>query len=598
MTSHRGRPRWTRWPFVAAVVVAIGLSYVGVRVLHTSRAEAATCSAGSRTVTMGVDPSAVAWVTSLVDAYNGEHRLVSGLCAELAVSPLSLNAALAAFRPSSGPQVGAPPEIWLPTSSSSVSLLRATPAGRAIVPAGSPSIASSPLVLTAPVGALDAITAARGRLLQFGDYLNLARDPRGWAAVGKPRWGQVKFTSADPQGSNTGLSLFQAVATTAAGMPLDRATAQTFASPAALLGLLGFTAALARTTNDPNQLFAAASTMASETVMVKTFGLITTTEQQVYQYNKRGTGVPMRAAYAFGGTYADDFPVVALNGSWVDAFARLAAFDFANWAHGATGRQQLALLGLRGPDGSLDTADAVTEGLNPTPYPPRPSATEGLSTARGLWNLFSRNTSTLVVLDTSGSMGEIVPGTGRTRLALVQQSLTTAFGAFSSTLRDTDELGLWEFSTNLDGEKDYRPVVPLRPVAGLPTDAALSQQVLGSLAGLTPHAATGLYDTVLAAYLEAQRHYLKGGFNEVLLFTDGRNEDQNGISLNTLLAQLAKHRDAARPVHLLNFAIGPDTDLAVLGRIARAADGIAFQSRDLTNLSPLIFTALVALANT
>jgi Ca-activated chloride channel homolog len=597
MTSHRGPPR-KRWPVVAVVVAAVGLSYIGVRALRTSRAEAATCAGGSRTVTMGVDPSDVAWVTTLADSYNGEHRPVSGLCAVLAVSPLPLNAAAAAFQPASGPQVGAPPEIWLPTSSTSVNLVRSTPGGRAVVPANSPSIASSPLVLTAPVGALDAITAARGRLLQFGDYLNLARDPRGWAAVGKPRWGPVKFTSADPQGSNTGVSLFQAVATTSAGVPLERATAQTFANPAALLGLLSFTAALARTTNDPNQLFAAASIMPSETVVVKTFGLIATTEQQVYQFNKAGTGVPMRAAYAFGGTYAADYPVVALNGSWVDAFARLAAFDFSNWAGTAAGRQQLAGLGLRGPDGTIEAGDAAAEGLNPTPYPPRPSATEGLSTARGLWNLFSRNTSTLVVLDTSGSMGEIVPGTGRTRLSLVQQKLTAAFGAFSSTLRDTDKLGLWEFSTNLDGAKDYRAVVPLRPVAGLPANAALSRQVLGSLAALTPHAATGLYDTVLAAYLEVQRHYLKDGFNEVLLFTDGRNEDEHGISLTTLLAQLARHRDPKRPVHLLNFAIGTDTDPAVLGRIARAADGVAFQSRDLSNLSPLIFAALVALANT
>jgi len=580
------------------VVVALGLSYIGVRSLRSGRAEAGICTSGSRTVTIGVDPSALEWVKPLVASYNAEHRLVSGLCAELAALSLPLNSALTGLTAPANRQTAAQPEIWLPASTTSVDLLRATPAGRAVVPAGSPSIASSPLVLAAPPSALDAITAAKGRLLQFGDYLNLVRDPRGWGAVGKPRWGPVKMTSADPQGSNTGVSLFQAVATTSAGVPLERATTQTFSNPAALLGLLAFTAALGRTTNDPDQLFAAAGTMASETVITKTFGLIATTEQQVYRYNRQGTGVPMRAAYAFGGTYSANFPVVALNGTWVDAFAHLAAFDFANWARTPAAQEQITRDGLRSPDGTLDTPDAEANGLSRTPYPPRLSATEGLSTARGLWNLFSRASSTLIVLDTSGSMGEEVPGTGKTRLALVQQALTTAFGAFGSTLRDTDQLGLWEFSTNLDGPRDYRVVVPLRPVAGLPTNAALSRQVLGRLAALTPHAATGLYDTTLAAYLNAQQHYLKDGFNWIMVMTDGQNQDENGISLNTLLAELGKHRDPRRPVHLLNFAIGNETDPATLARIARATDGLSFQSRDLSNLSPLIFTALVAVANT
>jgi Ca-activated chloride channel family protein len=598
MGYQAGRHRWRRLSIASAVVVAVGLSYVGVRVLRTDPAAAATCAGGSRTVTMGVDPAELVWAADLVSAYNAEHRSVAGLCAALAATALPLNTALAAFQPTANPTGPPPPEIWLPASTASVDLLRATPGGRTVVPQSSPSIASSPLVLAAPAAALDAITAAKGRLLGFGDYLNLTRDPRGWAAVGEPRWGRLVVTSADPQGSNTGVSLFQAVAAASAGVPLELATAQTFANPAALLGLLGFTAKLGRTTNDPDQLFAAASSMASESVVIKTFGLIAATEERVYRYNLTSRGVPMRAAYPFGGTYSANFPVVALNGPWVDGFAHLAAFDFANWARSPVARQRLARAGLRAPDGSLTTPDAAERGLNATPLPPKPSTAEGLGAARGLWNLFSKGTSTLVVLDTSGSMGETVPGTDRTRLALVQQALATAFGAFGATLRDTDQLGLWEFSTNLDGGRDYRPVVPIRPVAGLPNNTALSQQVLASLAALTPHDATGLYDTVLAAYLDAQRHYLKDGFNEILLLTDGRNDDRNGIDLATLLAELAKHRDPKRPVHLLTFAIGGDTDPAVLGEISRAADGLSYQSKDLSNLSSLIFTALIALANT
>src|SRR6266545_3847067 len=227
MARHRNQAWWSRWPFVlaAVVVVAVGVTYVGVGVLHTGRA-AVDCPGGSRTVTVGVDPSAQDWVGDLAGEYNAEHRQVSGLCAQLAVSPLPLDKAL----------------------------------------------------LAAPADALAAIRSPQGTELQFSDYLNLARDPRGWGRVGKPGWGPVRFSSADPHGSETGVSLIQAVATTSAGVPLDQTTARTFGDTNALAGLLSFVHVLGRTTNDPNQLFDAARDMSSATAIIKAFGLIVATE--------------------------------------------------------------------------------------------------------------------------------------------------------------------------------------------------------------------------------------------------------------------------------------------------------------------------------
>ena len=593
MARHRNRAWWSRWPIVAFAVIAIGIGYAGVRVLHLGRAAGPDCPGGSRTVSMGVDPSALAWTSDLATVYNAEHRQISGLCTQLAVTALPLDKAIQALQATPYPGGGTPPEIWLPTSTTSVELLRARPNSRPVLPASAPSIASSPLVLAAPANALAAIKAPPGNVLQFSDYLNLARDPEGWGRVGHPGWGPVRFSSADPHGSETGVSLIQAVATTSAGVPLDQTTAKTFTNTEAMAGLLSFVRVLARTTNDPNQLFDAAGDMSSATAMIKAFGLIVATEQQVYEYNRAGAGVPLKAAYPFGGTYATNYPVVALDGNWADGFSHSTAADFATWARGPAVRARLAGYGLRGPDGSLGGLDAANNGLDAARVMPKPAAPEGVSTARGLWNLFSRPTSVLAVCDTSGSMAQVVPGTGMSRLDLVRRAMAGALSAFQMQ----DHLGLWEFSTKLDHGRDYRTVVPLGPLSDRVGNKSRAQALQDGFGLLRPHTATGLYDTVLAAYLAAQRSYLTDGFNTVVLLTDGQNEDTNGISLDTLMAQLGQHRDPNRPVHLIILAIGDQTDPATLAQIAKVADGAAFTSPDLSNIVQLFLTAQVTLAN-
>jgi Ca-activated chloride channel family protein len=594
MARHRNRAWWSRSLIVALAVIVGGTGYVGVRVLHLGAAPAAGCPGGSRTVSMGVDPSTLGWTSDLAATYNAEHRQVVGLCVRLEVAALPLDKALQALQATPYPGGGTPPEIWLPTSTTSVELLRDRPNSRPVLPESAPSIASSPLVLAAPADALAAIKAPQGTALQFSDYLNLARDPQGWGRVGHPGWGPVRFSSADPHGTETGVSLIQAVATTSAGVPLSQTTARTFTDTAAMAGLLSFVHVLARTTNDPDQLFDAAGDMSSGTAIIKAFGLIVATEQQVYAYNRAATGVPLKAAYPFGGTYATNYPVVALNGNWVDGFGHSAAADFAAWTRTPAVQDRLAQYGLRGPDGSLGRLDAANNGLDAARIMPKPTAPEGVSTARGLWNLFSRPTSVLAVCDTSASMAQVVPGTGMSRLALVRRAMADALSAFQMQ----DHLGLWEFSTKLDGNRDYRTVVPLGPLTDQVGNKSRAQALQDGFGSLRPHTATGLYDTILAAYLAGQRNYLDGGFNTVVLLTDGQNEDVSGISLDGLMAQLRQHRDPDRPVHLIILAIGDQTDPATLAQISRAADGAVFRSPDLSNIVQLFLTAQVTLANT
>ena len=576
---------------LAATAVAATGVYAGARFRNANGETVTGCEHGSRNVSMGVDPSALDWATALTGVYNDSNHQVSGLCVHIAVSPLPLDQAAQAIQATPYPGGGAPPEIWLPSSTTAVELLRARPTSKPVIPATSPSLASSPLVLAAPAEAMAAIAGPGGSKLQFADYLNMSRDAEGWGKLGHPQWGPVRFSSPDPHGSDTGISLIEAVATTSAGVPLDQTTEATFQNQAAMAGILAFVQALARTTGDPAQLFDAARGMSSASSIVRKFGLMVATEQQVYRYNRTGGGVPLTAAYPFGGTYASNFPLVSLNGTWVDGFGHAAAADFANWTNTQQAREIIADSGLRDPGGKLNGLNVSSAGLNTLPLMPKPAKAAGVATARGLWNLFSRPTSVLAVCDTSGSMGIQVPGTGATRLELVRRAMSNALSAF----QQQDHLGLWEFSTEL-GAHDYRQVVPLGALSQPVNGTSRRQALRDGFDQLKPHTATGLYDTVLAAYEYAQANYLNNGFNTIVLLTDGENEDDKGLSLDQLMSELAKRRDPNRPVHLITLAIGDQTDPATLSKISAATDGVSYQSLDLTDIVQLFLSAQVTLA--
>jgi hypothetical protein len=80
--------------------------------------------------------------------------------------------------------------------------------------------------------------------------------------------------------------------------------------------------------------------------------------------------------------------------------------------------------------------------------------------------------------------------------------------------------------------------------------------------------------------------------NSVLLFTDGKNEDENGIDLETLLAELERIDDPTKPVAVIMIGFGPDTDLDAMQRIARATNGGAYSASRPEDLGNVLVDAL------
>ena len=102
---------------------------------------------------------------------------------------------------------------------------------------------------------------------------------------------------------------------------------------------------------------------------------------------------------------------------------------------------------------------------------------------------------------------------------------------------------------------------------------------------------TGLYDTTLAAGRAVRRGWDTDRVNSVVLLTDGRNDDTDGIDLTTLLAQLRAENDPQRPVPVISLVYGPDADAAALRAISEATGGATYVARDPRQVGQIMLDA-------
>ena len=270
------------------------------------------------------------------------------------------------------------------------------------------------------------------------------------------------------------------------------------------------------------------------------------------------------------GRFHLDFPVVAMSR---ERQVVGAALRLLTALHAPLGQQLLQGAGLEPPTSDL-------------PMPPSRTIEEAVR------NYFSitRGARMLAVFDVSGSMGEQVPGAGgATRMDLARRA---AAGAMP-LLPPGSEVGLWEFATKLVGASDHRELVPLGPLDGPDGGADRRAALALGVAGLQQivDGGTGLYDTTLAAVRAVRRGWDPDRVNSVVLLTDGRNDDNDGINLTTLLAQLRAENDPQRPVPVISLVYGPDADAAALRAISDATGGATYVARDPRQVGQIMLDA-------
>lgn len=605
MGRHSRRALWqlSREPLLlGSVVVAVLIaSVITVRTVSEGGTPApqASCTGPTTTLSVGADPSAVSWLTPLGRSYTEAGRIVDGRCVAVQVRQLTLGQAQQALQPVPFPGAGIPPDVWVPESTTSVSLVRARAENARVLAVPTTPLATSPIVLAAPADALLALgrRAPAGRQPRLSDMVALTRDPLGWGQPGieRPDWGPVRLSTLNPGTTSLGASLVIATVGALTGTPPPDVGAAAFDSPKAKTGLVGLVRSFQSAPSTVSALLAPVTQASTTAEVVSRVGVVAAYERDVWRYNGDRPAIVLRAGYPLAGQLAADYPFVVPAASWVDAADRAAAADFRSWLLSAEVQARLGFFGLRRADGTAGSElTGATQALSAEPMPPvGPRAADGPAAARTAWRLLTRRVSLLGLFDVSGSMAEPVPGSGRSKLDVARSAARAALGFFG----DEDAIGLWEFSRQLDGGKDYRVLVPLgpasAPVAGFPDRRVAS---VAAYRAMVPRTSTGLYDSVLAAYQSTVAAYRPGFVNTLVVITDGKNEDPGSITLPTLLTELKKRYDPRRRVHIVTLAYGGGADQAALAQVAKATDGLQFASPDPRTIGQVFVTAVAALA--
>ncbi|RFU88048.1 VWA domain-containing protein [Streptomyces triticagri] len=293
-----------------------------------------------------------------------------------------------------------------------------------------------------------------------------------------------------------------------------------------------------------------------------------------------------------------DYPFTLVDESRLSTDESRAALRFMALIGEQRGAKTLRSHGFRTGTGEA-TGALVTSagGSEPQPYrtaaSSQPPSAKQVQETLGMWTITVQSARLGVVVDVSGSMAQVVPGHDQSRLDVTKSSLIQALSQFTPE----DEIGLWEFSTLLDGKRDYRKLVPTQRLGDRTKDGSTHRDRLTAEFGRlqpVPDGATGLYDTTLAAYKEAQSSYVSGKFNAVVLLTDGANEDPGSISRSGLVTELEKLADPKRPVPLIAIAVGPDGDEQEVQEIAEATGGSGHQVDDPAQIHEVILKAIMS----
>lgn len=194
------------------------------------------------------------------------------------------------------------------------------------------------------------------------------------------------------------------------------------------------------------------------------------------------------------------------------------------------------------------------------------------------WRLLAMPARSLVLVDTSGSMGFVMPGSAATRIQALVETARTGLGQFP----DDAALGLWAFGGAAGkGGMPYAEVSPLQrldtPVDGVPHRDALAG-ALGTLPGLVG-GETDLYTTVLDAYDMVRSSYDPNMINSIIVISDGANDAVSPLGREEFLAQLRERVDPSRPVIVVTIGLLEDADPEMLAEISRTTGGSSHIAR-------------------
>jgi Ca-activated chloride channel homolog len=448
-------------------------------------------------------------------------------------------------------------DVWIPDSSTW--LLRITSEAPGFLPTALGSVAASPIVLAAPEPSAEALgwptrTPAVAELVK-----KLAVDK------------SLRPGIVEPSRDATGL----------AGLLTIGGAAGTGASAAALrVGVM-------------RALSANSSSIRTDmmTKLGDSVGLAPLSEADVIAYNAKAPATKLAALYPNPATAALDYPYAVMPGIAPEKATAAASLRTALRAGGFTG--ELARAGLRAPDGTTGAGfpapTSAPAKMAPPPAAKDPKAVAGaIAQLLGSWTAITQPGRMLAVFDVSGSMKAKVPTAGGLTRAQVTQGVARQGLAL---LDGRWSVGNWTFSTNMAGK---RPWVENMPISSVATNLPELKSAIGKIVP-KDGGDTGLFDTALAAYERVQKGWQPGVSNSVVIYTDGKNDNPGGLTIDQLVAKMTKLRNPAKPVRMIIIGMGTTIDRNELEAIVKASgSGGVFVATDPAKIGEIFLEAIAS----
>lgn len=543
------------------------------------------CS-GQATARVVASPETARILEVISQQWSATEPAVEGRCAAVEIAAKdSAQMAIALQNPWDAKVNGEVPDVWVPQSTAWVRRAAADADAERMIPDLQPSIARSPAVLAMPKPMAEKLGWPQQKIT-WQTVIDHATKNTNWRTYGQPDWGPFRLGMTNPATSTAGLLALTAI--------LDRNDDENI-SPTERQGLIQLRHAMSVYTERTEDILTEYTKLAGgdPTAALKYVSAFPALEQDVVDHNLRNPKAPLVAIYPEQNVIEADHPFLVLKADWVDDEARAVATEFMTFVRGHGGEEHLLNAGFRDPNrvpGKDLTAD---NGVAPqlTALPRAVLLPDSVTRTINTWTALTRPTNILLVLDVSGSMGEAVPGSGGSRMDLAKQATRDAIDMFSDDAR----VGLWSFSSALNGQQDYRVLVPLDRLGQTVDGRSRRDQMISAVNALRPLTATGLYDTTLAAQKHLLENFQKDAVNLVVIMTDGKNEDTTPpqLSKEALLDQLKKNNaDAARKVSVTTVGFGAAADYAALQEISRVTGGIAFESREAFDINQVLQAAL------
>jgi Ca-activated chloride channel homolog len=554
-----------RWIGVAA---GVGLVAAGGTIVMALRS-AGDCTGEPVTLDVAASPDQYPVVSTLAEDWNDGAGRVGDRCARIAVQPMPSSFAAATLSPDwDEGREGTRPDVWMPDWSGWLAVAADRPEAAELLPTERPpSVASSPMVLAMQQPMAEALGWPEADL-GWADLLDAFSRGQTWEQFGHPEWGPLRLGLADPTRSIAGLAGVMTV--------LD-ADDDGASSDQELLGGIAFSQLLTAQVEDTGLLLR--SYTGSDVDLAAVPAGFPVLERELAAFAAAGATVPLVPVYLREGTLFADYPYAVLRASWVDSARRELAGRFREYLTGPVGRAAYAAAGFRAAGGEAGGVALLAPARGfaaEVAWPGREPTADRLGELLRTWPVLVRRNSALIVLDTSGSMNDEVPGTDLTRLRLLQDAAAEGI----ALLNNQTVVGLWEFSTELTPITPYRELVPVGRAGDDLDGVPRRQAMLEAILGLSADGGTGLYDTIHDAYLAMQRVWQPEAENLLVVITDGTDEAHDGRSLPQLLDALEEAARPDRPVAVIALAVGPAADAAALEQITEVTGGRTVIARD------------------